>query len=171
MVYRTFSVVCDNDAHVLLSEMPNGQGQVYEIVLGGWENTQSALRKSQQGEEVYTVGGAVCQSGEYVTMSVSITNGNVIRVSWGEDPNSQIWFTHTDPEPLWKINYMMVMTGWGSRGLWKFQEVTEPRDIHYRIEDDDQCVQERNGFNHAYSCAAHGSTYCNPAHGYEKDFN
>ena len=51
MVYRTFSVRCENDAHVLLSERPNGEGKVYEIQLGGWENTKSALKK--------TVGGTV----------------------------------------------------------------------------------------------------------------
>jgi hypothetical protein len=167
MVYRTFQVYCNNDAHILLSEMPNGQGQAYEIVLGGWENTKSALRKSVQGENIFEVDGAVCNPEEYVVMTVSISNGNVIRVSHGEDPISNIWFTHTDPEPLWKINFMMVMTGWGSRGLWKFQEIEEPREIHYRVEDHDQCLQERNGFNSAYTCAAHGPTYCNPAHGHQ----
>ena len=63
MVYRTFSVMCDNDAHILLSERPNGEGPLYEIVLGGWANSQSALRKAIQGENIYTVGGAVCETG------------------------------------------------------------------------------------------------------------
>ena len=74
-------------------------------------------------------------------MTVSIQNGNVIRVSRGEDPNTGVFFSHTDEDnPHWKINYMQVMTGWGSIGLWKFQEVTEPRRIHYRVEDDDVCL-------------------------------
>ena len=60
MVYRTFSVYCDNDAHLLLSERPNGEGKRYEIVLGGWENTKSALRKDIQGSNIYEVNGAVC---------------------------------------------------------------------------------------------------------------
>jgi hypothetical protein len=121
MLYRTFEVYCNNDAHILLSEKPNGEGHAYELVLGGWGNTQSALRKARQGENIYTVAGAVCNPEEYVVMTVSISNGNVIRVSWGEDPNSNVWFTHTDEDnPHWKINFMMVMTGWGSTGLWKF---------------------------------------------------
>jgi hypothetical protein len=41
MVYRTFAVRCENNAHLLLSERPNGEGKVYEIVLGGEQNTLS----------------------------------------------------------------------------------------------------------------------------------
>jgi hypothetical protein len=63
------------------------------------------------------------------------------------------------------------MTGWGSIGLWRFQEVTEPRHINYNVHDDDQCIQERNGFSTGYNCAAHGHTYCNEVNGYKKDFD
>ena len=71
-------------------------------------------------------------------MTVSINNGNIIRVSRGDDPNSGVFFEFTDEDnPLFKINYLSVMTGWGSIGLWRFQEVTEPRHISYKIHDDD----------------------------------
>lgn len=72
MVYRTMSVVCDNDAHVLLSEYPNGEGKQYEIALGANGNTQNYLRKSPQGENIHSVAGAFCQPGEHVEFTVSI---------------------------------------------------------------------------------------------------
>ena len=103
-------------------------------------------------------------------MTVSINNGNIIRVSHGEDPNSGIFFTFTDDDnPHFKINYLSVMTGWGSIGLWRFQEVTEPRHIHYRVEDDDQCLQERNSWGSNYFCATNGAEWCDPARGWAKD--
>jgi hypothetical protein len=72
MFYRNIEVRCSNDAHILLSELPNGQGLHYEIILGGWGNTYSALRKITEGPEVYEVMGEVCDPESYVQLSVSI---------------------------------------------------------------------------------------------------
>jgi hypothetical protein len=146
MVYRTFSVLCSNDAHILLSERPAGQGDAYEIVLGGWENTKSALRKFGVSQ-VYEVNGAVCDSNTFVTLTVSITNGNVIRVSQGANPDQNVIFTFTDDDsPYYPINYISFMTGFGSTGMWRLPSVENPRRIKHKPTDDDQCLQERAGW-------------------------
>jgi hypothetical protein len=105
-------------------------------------------------------------------MTVSIQNGNIVRVSRGEDPNSGVFFTYTDDDnPQWKINYLSVATGSGSTGLWRFQPVTEPREISYKAQDDDICIQQREGFSAGYTCAAHGPEYCKEENGFKKDFD
>ena len=45
----TFSVKASNDAHVGLFTGPNASSDMYEIVIGGWSNTQSVIRNSPQG--------------------------------------------------------------------------------------------------------------------------
>lgn len=102
---------------------------MYEIVLGGWNNQKSAIRKSSQGESRVEVEGAICNPDDYVTVTVSILNGDTIRVAMGDDPNSNIFMSWEDPDPHWKINFIAVMTGWGSTGYWKFNEVEQPRSI------------------------------------------
>jgi hypothetical protein len=39
------------------------------------------------------------------------------------------------------------MTGTsGTTGLWRISDIENPRQISYKLEDDDQCIQERIGF-------------------------
>jgi hypothetical protein len=58
MVYRTIKFRASNDAHIGLFWGPRRtdgaavdiSGEFYEIVLGGWGNTQSVIRESSGGE-------------------------------------------------------------------------------------------------------------------------
>ena len=140
MYYRTVAFVATNDAHIGLFVEPSLEASMYEIVLGGWGNTKSAIRKSSQGSNVVEVDGAICDPDEYVTVTVSIVNGDTIRVALGDDPNANIFMTWEDPVPHWKVNYIAVMTGWGSTGLWQLDEVEEPREIPEKPFNDDLCL-------------------------------
>ena len=42
--------MCSNDAHILLSEFSEGEGQAYEIVLGTDGNTKNVLRREKSGD-------------------------------------------------------------------------------------------------------------------------
>ena len=53
-----FTVQATNDVHIALSAIPeNTESQLYEIVLSGYGNTRSFIRKATQGEAV-----AVCST-------------------------------------------------------------------------------------------------------------
>ncbi len=49
-----FEVTAKNDAHIALGETTNHDGQHYEIVIGGWANSSSVIRSSNQGQNLVT---------------------------------------------------------------------------------------------------------------------
>eukprot|EP00058_Branchiostoma_floridae_P026175 XP_002611665.1 hypothetical protein BRAFLDRAFT_117103 [Branchiostoma floridae] len=51
----TFDVQANNDVHVGLSSQSQDLDDMYEIVIGGWSNTQSVIRRSKQGNNLVTV--------------------------------------------------------------------------------------------------------------------
>jgi hypothetical protein len=77
MVYRTVEYIAPHDAHIGLFKGPDMQGDMYEIVLGGWGNTKSAIRKTSQGQnEVEVEGTTMCNADDWSIVTVSILNGN-----------------------------------------------------------------------------------------------
>jgi hypothetical protein len=149
MVYRVIKFRASNDAHIGLFWGPrNTQGTIvdttdgyYEIVLGGWGNTKSVIRDLfGDAEEVAEQEGAICGGEEWVTITVALVGGDTIVVSKGDVPMENIYMHYTDPEPV-KVNYIAVMTGWGSEGDWEFKTVENPRVIKlaYTV-DTDHCL-------------------------------
>ncbi|XP_077862274.1 macrophage mannose receptor 1-like [Saccoglossus kowalevskii] len=105
-----------NDAHVALSEDQNDAGAFYEIVIGGWDNTQSVIRRCAQCAnlvEVSTPGILVANKwrGFWITW-----RDGIIKVG-KEDENA--FMEWTDPSPL-PVNYAGYSTGRGSEGEFKF---------------------------------------------------
>ncbi len=70
MVYRVIKFKAANDAHIGLFWGPRNTkgtsvdktGEFYEIVLGGWGNTQSVIRESAGGENNAITEGAICNA-------------------------------------------------------------------------------------------------------------
>ena len=62
---------------------------------------------------------AMCDPEEFVTHTISYWNGDTIKISQGENPESNPWFTWQDPEPMthWPIRYMAVKSH-GSDAYW-----------------------------------------------------
>jgi hypothetical protein len=79
MVYRTIKFKASNDAHIGLFWGPKRTdggvvelpGKFYEIVLGGWGNTQSVIRESSGGENFGVTEGAICGGAEWVYVTVA----------------------------------------------------------------------------------------------------
>ena len=46
--YLYFEVKADNDVHIGLSPIAGDANPMYEIVIGGWGNTRSAIRRCKQ---------------------------------------------------------------------------------------------------------------------------
>uniref|UniRef100_A0A8W8KLL6 Uncharacterized protein n=1 Tax=Magallana gigas TaxID=29159 RepID=A0A8W8KLL6_MAGGI len=118
-----FRARANNDVHIALaSEDSSSSGTHYEIIIGGWGNTQSTIR--------FAIGGTACvyQSGSYLTQTYFDEfwfswTGNYVRVGTGSSPGSGIFMScyHSTP---YTVNFIWIKTGYGSSGEWRF-----PNDV------------------------------------------
>ncbi|XP_066270898.1 C3 and PZP-like alpha-2-macroglobulin domain-containing protein 8 [Branchiostoma lanceolatum] len=115
----TFATKASNDVHLSLSARPTDMPSMYEIVIGGWQNTQSWITRSKQGDHLVTVPTPEILSWhEFRAFWLSWTDG-VIEVGYGIEPtNDSLIMTWVDPEPL-PVKYIGFSTGWGSLGEFK----------------------------------------------------
>ncbi|XP_071174075.1 uncharacterized protein [Mytilus edulis] len=112
-----FKVKANNDAHVALMSSNNPNDPLYEIVLGGWGNTQSAIRDRKQGASQLAVyRGRVLNSNEFRTFTIKWSNAR-IRV---EDESGKKLMEWTDTTNPYTIRNIGICTGWGSTGIWSF---------------------------------------------------
>ncbi|CAH1266418.1 CPAMD8 [Branchiostoma lanceolatum] len=116
----TFQVQANNDVHVALSPQAQHQSAMYEIVIGGWANTQSVIRRTPQGKHHATTSTRrVVSPTEYRAFWITWSSDGTIGVGRGGE--AQPFMQWTDPDPL-LIQYAGYTTGWGSSGLWRFCE-------------------------------------------------
>ncbi|XP_077981785.1 C3 and PZP-like alpha-2-macroglobulin domain-containing protein 8 [Glandiceps talaboti] len=112
-----FKVKAKNDAHIGLSAGPQDKPAMYEIVIGGWRNTKSVIRRAKHSElrvEASTPG--ILSPNEFREFWISYNNG-VIRV--GKEGDQEAFMEWTDPDPL-PVKYLGYSTGWGSDGQFVF---------------------------------------------------
>lgn len=113
----SFQVSAHHDAHVALMSRDNTEDPLYEIVIGGWRNTKSCIRLGKQQQCKATYSGPVVNNDTYTQFWVSWVNG-VISLGRSVTVNQCVLmeYTHTTPYP---VNFLAVMTGFGSTGKWK----------------------------------------------------
>ena len=116
-----FQVQASNDAHVLLSSIASDSdpAQLYEIVLGGWADTGSAIRKVKQGYNyawVSTIG--LVSASEFRWFWVSWAGGK-IAVGQGQIVGQSVFMSYVDPTAT-PVNNIAFATGWGATGQWVF---------------------------------------------------
>ena len=111
-----------NDAHI--GFMCNSCNDFYEIVIGGWANTASVIRRKLLGTYDGDAKNSASTSG--------IVDGNEYRPFWAQSLNGMVRFgtghiigqnvivQWQDPSPMIP-NYVGFMTGWGSCGDWIVQ--------------------------------------------------
>ncbi|KAL0851415.1 hypothetical protein ABMA28_007225 [Loxostege sticticalis] len=115
-----FEVKTRKDAHLMLSNGPKASNPMYEIIIGGWENTKSVIRKNKINKrEVETPG--ITNENEFRRFWVR-WDGNEIGV--GRDLEAEPFMSYADPEAF-PITFVGVGTGWGASGIWKFEDGTE----------------------------------------------
>lgn len=107
-----------NDAHVLLT-MANGG--VFEVVIGGWGNTYSTIRRSKQGAGIVGYSGTVDSNSQYKSFVLDWSTPRVLRFYSKSDSGSLTLLMETpqQAESVLNIKTMAVATGWGSTGKWK----------------------------------------------------
>ncbi|XP_078602190.1 uncharacterized protein LOC144876595 isoform X2 [Branchiostoma floridae x Branchiostoma japonicum] len=114
----TFDVRAKSDVHVALSSQNQDLDDMYEIVIGGWSNTQSVIRRSKQGNNLVTAFTFGINS-ERVYRKFWITWSSNGTIAVGKVGDTQPFMQWTDPDPL-PITYAGYTTGWGSTGEWVF---------------------------------------------------
>ena len=112
-----FNVRAKNDAHVGFFTNKKSDKELYEIVIGGWGNKQSVIRREGQGKNLVTKATAnILSANEDRTFWADANNG-VVRLGEGPIIGKKIVMSWTDKKPLNSI-YVGFMTGWGSTGNW-----------------------------------------------------
>lgn len=117
----TFTVKACNDAHIALSSVKGDDSKdTYEIVIGGWWDSQSVIRDCKQcahmAEVRHPSHPVSCTEARPFWISWS---NNYIRVGTGNSVGLQQFMSWDDPSPH-PVNYIAVSTGFGSTGDWTF---------------------------------------------------
>ena len=113
----------------------------YEIVLGGWTNSLSVIRRRPCAEFKHQIEHKLHREGqEMVTVTVAFVNGDTIVVSMGEVPGENVFMTWTDPRPM-SVTHIALMTGWEPNdGMdWEFKPVETPIKTFERCEAVPKC--------------------------------
>ena len=100
-----------NDAHILINDK-------YEIVIGGWGNSKSVIRKGIQGNSLCErLQREVLNERNYKNFKIKLSNGNLIVENLMNAPVE-------DRE----IKSIKIHTGYGSSGFWDYEE-TQNKNI------------------------------------------
>ena len=124
-----FTVDAKNDAHIgFFSEKKSCpihcSNEMYEIVIGGWANSQSVIRRGSQGSNKDLKATLnILKSNEDRSFWADAKDG-LVRLGKGKVIGSDIVIQWQDNQPL-DPSYVGFMTGWGSTGIWKFSESTK----------------------------------------------
>ena len=110
-----FAVQATNDAHIGLFTSAHDENNMYAIVIGGWGNTQSTIRRPIGQSRVFVKGARV--SGTSMTQMWLSLNEGKLSVGNGSVVGQNTWMWWTDPAPL-TISEVVPMTGWGATGQW-----------------------------------------------------
>ncbi|KAJ0182697.1 hypothetical protein K1T71_002066 [Dendrolimus kikuchii] len=128
-----FEVETPNDAHLALTMGPQESNPMYEVFIGGWNNTKSVIRRNKIKPDKVTVDTPdIVSSHEFRGFWIRWDGGVV---SAGREGEAIPFIAWTDPDPF-AIAYVGVCTGWGATGTWKIE--VSPiilREIDYKVLD------------------------------------
>lgn len=92
---------------------------MYEIFIGGWNNSKSIIRKNRQKPDVAEISTpGILNGGEYRGFWIR-WNNNVISAGREGEGEPFIQFADSDYVP---ISYVGVCTGWGATGAWIIEQ-------------------------------------------------
>lgn len=119
-----FGLAAGSDGHIGLSEHPGiSTRNMYEIVLGGWDNQRSAIRRSIQGDilaEASTVG--ILDRNNINIFWISWLDG-IIKLGSGSVVGNGLIVEYRDPSP-YKVNSVAMTTSSGYTGTWALGRVS-----------------------------------------------
>ena len=128
-----FAVDARNDAHVGFFTVRRDLQEMYEIVISGWGNTQSVIRRRNQGPHMATARTqGLLRAGTYTQLWADAKDG-LVRLGRGNVVGKDVILEWQDPHPL-DVESMGLMTGWGARGKWRALVQVNPKLVDWQIE-------------------------------------
>ncbi|XP_015586318.1 uncharacterized protein LOC107263519 isoform X1 [Cephus cinctus] len=122
----SIEVKAKSNAHIALTNAKGETSPMYEIMIGGWENSASVIRYNRtQPDKVRVDTKGILNSNEYKKFSISWLDGHIV-VKTGNQSGPVLLDWH-DPNPI-GVSYIGVRTGWGSTGNWNLR--FEPHAAH-----------------------------------------
>lgn len=126
-----FKVRAANDAHIALTPGPAEGEPMYEIFIGGWGNSKTAIRRDRQKpDKALAETPDILTDAEYRGFWLRWAGGSVALGKEGETAPFVSW---DDPEPF-GIGYYGICTGWGATGSWLIEggaEITTTDNLQY----------------------------------------
>ncbi|CAG4965569.1 unnamed protein product [Colias eurytheme] len=107
-----------HNCHICLTPAPAEIEPIYEIILGGWENTKSVIRYCKQKPEKVTVPTpGIMNVNEFKKFIVEWRCG---RLTIRDGSSGQVLMDWTDSAPF-PITHFGIRTCWGARGNWRIR--------------------------------------------------
>ncbi|KZC11215.1 C3 and PZP-like alpha-2-macroglobulin domain-containing protein 8 [Dufourea novaeangliae] len=117
-------VKAKSNAHVALTNKKGESSPMYEIMLGGWENTASVIRHDRkQPDKVRVNTPNLLNENETKKFAITWLDG-LITVRAG-NLNGPVLMEWRDPKPI-GVSYVGVRTGWGATGKWQLRVAQYP---------------------------------------------
>ncbi|XP_072020262.1 macrophage mannose receptor 1-like [Amphiura filiformis] len=121
--YLYFEVKASNDVHIGLSPIAGDAEAMYEIVIGGFGNMQSVIRRCIQCEnEVVASTPSILNINEWRGFWITY-NMNTGKMEVGKEAQGP-FMIYTDPNPI-QVKYVGYSTGFGSEGKFRFCNLTD----------------------------------------------
>jgi hypothetical protein len=119
----TFAIRSCHSARVALSTFHgNTATKTYEVVIGGWDNTLTVIRRSVGGEieqQAETPGVLDCDHYRHFWIRQEIASGEGhLEVGEGHEVGNRVLLYYTDPDP-YEVKSVSVSTGHGAKGDWQ----------------------------------------------------
>ncbi|CAB3370639.1 Hypothetical predicted protein [Cloeon dipterum] len=116
-----FKVKVAHDAHVCLSSSEDQDATpIYEIFIGGWDNSKCAIRRDRtKPDRAEAETPDVLSADEFRGFWVSWNSDCKIEV--GREGEEEPFLSFTDPEPF-EITHYGLRTAWGASGEWEIEQ-------------------------------------------------
>lgn len=113
------SVKAAHDARISLRTHLGEDSNVYEIIIGGWGNTMSAIKRNNQEPDVAEAETRdILDTGETLDLLIQWYCDGLLTVGRNV---YDIFMSYKDRSPF-VINYIGVSTAWGATGEWIIEE-------------------------------------------------
>ena len=125
-----FKVDASNDAHVGFFTSARDLGKMYEIVISGWGNSTSVIRRCNQGPSKASANtkGLLCR-GRYTQLWAD-ARGGLVRLGRGDVVGKHVIVEWQDPAPL-DVESLGLMTGWGASGKWLAKSIDSSKQMQF----------------------------------------